>query len=559
MNKAYRNKVLGSMIGGAIGDALGYPVEFISYEQILRKYGGKGITRYELNNHGVAEISDDTQMSLFTANEVLYCFTRYETYGGLGASPADYMRNSYIEWLQTQTGEIDYTEWHFNWIRDIKELHANRAPGKTCLTAIQDMANHKEVVNNSKGCGGIMRVAPFALYTANPAYTNLSHADIVTYTREAGKIAALTHKHPPGYIPAAFLSALIQRLMPYSYINSYQLCQCIRSCITIIAEIYPEHQSAVDDINKLVNKAITLSIGDRSDAEAIAELGEGWVAEETLAIALYCVLKYYDDFEKAIVASVNHSGDSDSTGAVTGNILGALLGYDAIPDHYKENLELRWLIEEIAEDLAAGVPKDIRTEKSQRWVRKYVELVDRDCTPIRNSYRVHDELNIFAGEYPGDKDANMCKIKVQDNHCWSKIRHFLDLTCEGELAPYAHFLKNNKCHRRFPIPDCGVPNTTADVARLCQEIIYLGQHGEWRYDSIYIHCWGGVGRTGTIVACLYAYLMRDKGLSSEEIYSRSMQQLQEAFSRCPKSKFRKSPENNMQREFVRKFIENECV
>ena len=72
MNRAYKNKVLGSMIGGAIGDALGYPVEFMRYNQILSKYGRSGIMRYELNNNGVAEISDDTQMSLFTANGVLF-------------------------------------------------------------------------------------------------------------------------------------------------------------------------------------------------------------------------------------------------------------------------------------------------------------------------------------------------------------------------------------------------------------------------------------------------------------------------------------------------------
>ena len=156
------------MVGGAVGDALGYPVEFMSYDQILHKYGSGGITRYELNKEGVAEISDDTQMSLFTANGVLFCFTRYATHGILGASPADYIRDSYIEWLQTQIGSIDYTQCHYNWIRGVKELHANRAPGQTCITALQQLANHKVVVNNSKGCGGIMRVAPLALFTANP-------------------------------------------------------------------------------------------------------------------------------------------------------------------------------------------------------------------------------------------------------------------------------------------------------------------------------------------------------------------------------------------------------
>jgi protein tyrosine phosphatase len=82
---------------------------------------------------------------------------------------------------------------------------------------------------------------------------------------------------------------------------------------------------------------------------------------------------------------------------------------------------------------------------------------------------------------------------------------------------------------------------------------------EYCCKKSYIHCWGGVGRTGTIVACLYAYRMRGEGLSSGEIYSRAMQKLNDAFSKCPKSKKRVSPENDMQRRFIRLFIENECM
>lgn len=116
-----------------------------------------------------------------------------------------------------------------------------------------------------------------------------------------------------------------------------------------------------------MDKAVALAGKDIDDSDAIRQIGEGWVAEETLAIAVYCVLKYPDDFEKAVVASVNHSGDSDSTGAVTGNIMGAIVGYDSIPPYYKDNLELRWLIEEIADDMAKGL--DLQNMK---WRNKYI-------------------------------------------------------------------------------------------------------------------------------------------------------------------------------------------
>ena len=74
----------------------------------------------------------------------------------------------------------------------------------------------------------------------------------------------------------------------------------------------------------------------------------------TLGISLYCALKYQNDFSAGIIAAVNHKGDSDSTGAVTGNILGALLGYNAIDDQWKEDLELSDVILEIADDLCHG-------------------------------------------------------------------------------------------------------------------------------------------------------------------------------------------------------------
>ena len=124
---------------------------------------------------------------------------------------------------------------------------------------------------------------------------------------------------------------------------------------------------------KLIDKAIVLSKENIDDLEAIGELGEGWVAEETLAIAIYCSLKYSNDFDKALIASVNHSGDSDSTGAVTGNILGAYLGLKGIPKKYLEHLELKNVIIELANDLykdykmAEYAPHD-----KEIWKQKYI-------------------------------------------------------------------------------------------------------------------------------------------------------------------------------------------
>lgn len=106
------------------------------------------------------------------------------------------------------------------------------------------------------------------------------------------------------------------------------------------------------------------------DLDAIRTLGEGWVGEEALAIAIYCAAKYENEFEKAIIASVNHSGDSDSTGAVTGNILGAHLGLKAIPEKFLTSLELRDTIIDVADDLFYGKPKK-GDPRYAVWERKY--------------------------------------------------------------------------------------------------------------------------------------------------------------------------------------------
>ena len=109
----------------------------------------------------------------------------------------------------------------------------------------------------------------------------------------------------------------------------------------------------------LIKTAILWSDISTDDVRTIEEeLGGGWVAEETVAIAVYCSLAYFDNFERAMIASVNHKGDSDSTGAVTGNILGAALGYEAIPQYFKDDLELHDVILRVADDLWCGETTD---------------------------------------------------------------------------------------------------------------------------------------------------------------------------------------------------------
>ena len=344
-----KDRVRGSLIGGAIGDALGFPVEFIySYEEIQNRYGENGITRLDTaqwwteSNVGKAVISDDTQMTLFTALGLLNAKEK-------GMAPVPAICHAYIEWLYAQKG---FRSKRFNscWIGDLPELNVRRAPGHTCITALEKIVEGREPMNDSKGCGGIMRIAPIPLYgLSQNRIQNVAILDEL-----AADAAKLTHEHPLGYIPAYVMSHIIYRLATDESPTNEAFHEYVHEAMRMADDKYGFKSQSMQTLHTLVDLALELSSKDSPDYEAIQQIGEGWVAEETLAIAVYCCAKYFDDFEKAIIASVNHGGDSDSTGAVTGNILGAAIGYEAIPEHFKADLQLHDVILHVADDLWRG-------------------------------------------------------------------------------------------------------------------------------------------------------------------------------------------------------------
>ncbi|MGI6173935.1 MAG: ADP-ribosylglycohydrolase family protein [Christensenellales bacterium] len=352
-------KYRGCLLGGAVGDALGYAVEFMQAEEIFRRYGKCGITEYSLVD-GVALISDDTQMTLYTANGLLLGTTRGMTRGIFGGYPS-YIGSCYRDWLKTQGIRAFGKEApQVSWLNNVPEMHHRRAPGGTCMGSLSrdTLGSTANPINSSKGCGGVMRVAPIGLYfDASKGFST----DAID--RIGAEAAALTHGHELGYIPAA---ALVHIVHMVSHNHETLLEDAIIDAIHAMERLFPTAHYLHDFVS-IMEKAIALSKREISDLDAIRQLGEGWVAEETLAIAVYCALKHQNSFEKAIVAAVNHGGDSDSTGAVTGNILGAHLGVDAIPQKFLTNLELRDVIEDIANDLFC----DCQTDDAI-WVSKYI-------------------------------------------------------------------------------------------------------------------------------------------------------------------------------------------
>ncbi len=358
------NRFKGCLVGGAVGDALGYPVEFMSAASIFQNYGKCGITEYTLR-HGVAQISDDTQMTLFTATGLLLGTTRGMTRGIMGPYEG-YIMTSYQEWYRTQTEKYPLPEgYHFSWLVNVPELFSLRAPGNTCMSALAAGGDGtmEMPLNHSKGCGGVMRVAPIGLYFNDGSYTQEK------IDRIGAGAAVLTHGHELGYLPAAMLVHIIARISGHGD----TVAAAVQDAMAALPEVFPAAEH-MDELLALVGKAVRLSGQAADDLAAIRQLGEGWVGDEALAIALYCALKYADDFEKGVVAAVNHDGDSDSTGAIAGNILGAALGYDAIPRKYLEKLELRGVIEEVAEDLWHDCQVDDEDMCDPVWESKYLAM-----------------------------------------------------------------------------------------------------------------------------------------------------------------------------------------
>jgi ADP-ribosylglycohydrolase len=334
---ASRDRFLGCLLGGAVGDALGAAVEFESRAAILETFGPDGITDYAPIYGGLGRITDDTQMTLFTAEGLLRgwvrgCLKGITSYSGVTA-------HAYQRWLYTQGDRSAYRVDSDTpgWLFQQQELHHRRAPGNTCLSALRSApSDDRFAVNNSKGCGGVMRVAPVGLFHWN---IRQHHSARDTF-RLGCELAALTHGHPTGQLTAGVLAVLIRELT-----DGASLPEALDVAKPMLREERDHHETL-----RAIELAEDLAAGNVPSEKVIARLGEGWIAEEALSISLYCAL-VARDFRHGVILAVNHGGDSDSTGSITGNLLGTLHGLDAIPQHWLEPLELQEVIAEIAEDL----------------------------------------------------------------------------------------------------------------------------------------------------------------------------------------------------------------
>jgi ADP-ribosylglycohydrolase len=327
-----RDRIHGSLLGGAIGDALGAPIEFLSLAEIRSRFGPGGLGGYA-GDEGL--VTDDTQMTLFTAEGLVRAHNARTA--GARPSPVESLHRAYLRWDHTQRtvwpGTAPPRSDTSGWLLRQPFLHHPRAPGRTCLSALR--ADRRGTVadrlNHSKGCGGIMRVAPIGFGVAPGDPFDL-----------AVEAAALTHGHPSGYLAAGACALLIALLLRGTDLRD--------GAAQVLARL--QAHAGHEETAAALRQALHIAGSAAPSPEVVESLGSGAVAEETLAIAVYCAL-VAPDFRSGVLLAVNHGGDSDSTGAVAGNLLGARHGSAALPAEWVERLEGRAVLEQVAADLLA--------------------------------------------------------------------------------------------------------------------------------------------------------------------------------------------------------------
>lgn len=333
------DKIMGCMLGGAIGDSLGYEKDFKPKNKIITDFEGK------------ERISSNTQMTLFTANGIIWRETRWSS-KGIAPKPIHALYYAYSDWLDTQTNEDNGK--NICWIKHIPQLNVRRTPGKTCIDSLSN--NHwgtKEPNTWSKGCGAITRSAPIGIYYMKEY--------IIEFTKD---MCTITHNNPLAIIPSIIFTTMINILVNTDKPIKKALYQAIDECKE---ECYKINRKDTIYFLKLVDIAVKLSKLNISDEDAIGIFGRGYLAEETFSIAIYSCLKYQKSFKDAIICAINHRGNAKGTGSLTGNIIGAYLGYYNIPRNYTVNVELKDVIIEIAQDLTKAPP-----DFDMKWDDKYV-------------------------------------------------------------------------------------------------------------------------------------------------------------------------------------------
>ncbi|AKB49855.1 ADP-ribosylglycohydrolase [Methanosarcina barkeri str. Wiesmoor] len=297
MFKLLKKKLRGYLFGTACADALGRPVEHLTLKQIRETYGEQGI----LELAPESPWTDDTQLMLVLARSLL--------------------RGAELE-LPELMNKI--AEELIFWL-DEPDLGAG-ATTKGAALNLRDGIHWSNSGLNSKTCGSLMRVGILGFIFRNDPEKLIKAASI------SGRI---THTHP-----AADAASVAGAYAVKLALDGVEPEEMFEPLLEVTQGISQEFTQALESSYKTAYSSI-------GDEEGLKKLGQGWYADETFALAYFCILRYPNDYKKAVQTAVNITGDSDSVASVAGGILGSRLGIEGIPVSWIEALKENEKMEEM--------------------------------------------------------------------------------------------------------------------------------------------------------------------------------------------------------------------
>lgn len=347
----------GCLLGLAIGDALGYPVDILSWDEIRDNYGPNGLLGFALQEFEYAQVSSYTQVASFLCNGLLLAVSR---------GKADYMQYAKValkEWTRSQQFYRD-PEPSLCWLAKLSQFRRHNCRDARMLDNLRlELFGIMDTPkNNNKGPGAITAGVAAAMFYND---RRLTPDQVGTL---AAELVALTHGNPEAFLSAAVLAYALTGIL---HEPDVPLEDQFLQAIAVMDGQFHNRFFQAEELAMQLRQAISLAkSGVVSPQEGMEQL-ECMDAAQCLAGSMFACLVYPNDFDSAIITAVNHSGMSAATGAITGAILGAKLGEDSLPEFYMESLECADVLRVLAEDMVRGTPA--MSIFDDNWDHKYVQ------------------------------------------------------------------------------------------------------------------------------------------------------------------------------------------
>lgn len=349
--------IRGCLLGLAVGDAMGYSVDKMNWEEICENYGPNGLLGYDLAN-GTADGTSYTQLAAFLCNGLLLALTR--------GNPAYYHRYVILaaqEWAKSQQFRTT-PEKTACWVAQVPAMRRRHCMDTRMLDALsrQILGTPEKPVLKS--------ISPGALTTG--VAVGICYDPQKMERPMIGKLSitasALTHGDPETFLSGAFVAYAVAAILQDP---SKPLPDQFRQAAQEVCDQFGAQYPQAENIRKKVEYALTLTKDPEISALAAMTILECVDASDCVAGAVFAATVHCHNFDEAMIASVNHSGRSAAVGALTGAFLGAKLGAEALPEFYLESLETAEVLAELAADIAEGRQASRIFDDS--WDQKYVQ------------------------------------------------------------------------------------------------------------------------------------------------------------------------------------------